>query len=135
MKKIIFPFMISAILLVCLYLSAHAESTTIDVPATVNYSNGTYIYTFNQRISATTLHIFHNGVTTTLTTTETIIDISNLIITSTVELTLTGSANSITMIESDDPEFPYIIFSSIEDLRFHYTKYFSKIYLPTVSTN
>lgn len=132
MKKLIVPFVISIPLLLALYLSSRAESATIDVPVAVNQSQGLYVYTFDKAITATEVQIVYGGYTATFTTTGTIIDLTGLVITSSVELTLTGHATTLTMIESDNPDEPYIAFSSIEDFKFQFVKFYNKLYLPTV---
>lgn len=132
MKRVILAFIVSFSLLFMLWYVSSANSDTVTINGTVHVDKGIYTYRFDKVLTATRVDIYHQGLTTTFTTTGTTIDISGLIITSTEELTVTGYAETITMIESDNPDEPYIRFSSTELLIFNMTKYFNKLYLPTI---
>ena len=133
MNKIVVATCVSIILLFFLWLSTQAESDTIDVPVQVHQVGDAFVYTFDKTLTATSVQIIYSGFTATFTTTGTTIPLTGFVITSPFELVLSGNAETLTMIESDNPDEPYIRFSSIEDLNFKLTKFFNKIYLPTVS--
>ena len=112
-----------------------AETNTIKVNGVSTKVNGIYTYQFSKSFSASTVVIKYADITKTVTSTTFIIDISEFTITSTEELTITGEVNTITMIESDDPENPFIIFSSIENLEFHWNKKYYSNFLPMIQTS
>lgn len=112
-----------------------AESDTIKVNGVATKTNGIFTYQFSKSFSASSVVIRYADVTKTFTSTTFIIDVSNFTITSTEELTITGDANTITMIESDDPQNPYIIFSSIENLEFIFDKRYEFNFLPMIQTS
>ncbi|RTL00253.1 MAG: hypothetical protein EKK57_07575 [Proteobacteria bacterium] len=133
MKKATTSLIVSTFLLLILYLSVSADTQTIDVPVQVNQVGGVYVYTFDKVLTATSVQIIYSGYTATFTTTGTTIPLTGLVITSPFELVLSGYAETITMIESENPDEPYIQLSSIEDLNFKLLKFFNKIYLPTIA--
>jgi len=112
-----------------------AETNTIKVNGVSTKVNGIYTYQFSKSFSASTVVIKYADITKTFTSTTLLIDISEFTITSTEELTITGEVNTITMIESDDPENPFIIFSSIENLEFHWNKKYYSNFLPMIQTS
>ena len=133
--KFLNSIIIAFVFMLLLTSSMKADTNTIKVNGVSTKVNGVYTYQFSKKFSASTVVIKYADITKTFTSTTFIIDITEFTITSTEELTITGDVNSITMIESDDPENPFIIFSSIENLEFIFDKRYEFNFLPTIQTS
>lgn len=106
-----------------------AAQTSIPLTIQKYEISNIYWYKFPKRtFTASRLELSY-GITNTKTfsyaleSQGTTIDL-DLAITSTIPLTFSGYVESYSMIETDDPENPYIQFSSIEDLKFDIMTYY-----------
>ncbi len=132
--KLIATIILSLMLLFSFGLIVKSESETINVKGNAVKVDNVYTFTISKTFTASNVVIRYANITQTFTSTGFLVDV-NLIVTSTTELEFAGDATTITMIETDDPENPFIIFSSVEDLRFVWNKQYYSNFLPMIYTS
>lgn len=132
--KLIATIILSLMLLFSFGLIVKSESETINVKGNAVKVDNVYTFTISKTFTASNVVIRYANITQTFTSTGFLVDV-NLIVTSTTELEFAGDATTITMIETDDPENPFIIFSSVEDLRFVWNKQYYSSFLPMIHTS
>lgn len=132
--KLIATIILSLMLLFSFGLIVKSESETINVKGNAVKVDNVYTFTISKTFTASNVVIRYANITQTFTSTGFLVDV-NLIVTSTTELEFAGDATTITMIETDDPENPFIIFSSVEDLRFVWNKQYYSNFLPMIHTS